>query len=1104
MALVAAKSRELGDDQDRVVEFSRALADRLGTQGSGLRIRAGAGPAPSSGVESAPVSFGELKPLRDPADAWGSGLRGGEAEYARGGSLPDVVDGRSVVLGAEDLVGVSEQGRAALEAFVAATGLAARPRLADGVDGANVVAFVRMLDWWGVVDHALVVKRWKTTWKAFSSVGDRSGRVLVEEGTEAWYVMGEYAPGERPDSATRPEDLRDPLTVGPAEEMRPVPPHLDPDGELPPDTRLVNSGESVEFFVHVVDPAGVRVEYGPADQGLWRRGREAEWGGLFAALNDEGPAGLMNLVNPGVRGSQYLAQAWGVDETTARVWRMWSHLPEQWHVEALRRAVTGSVVSTYGGRAEVKSVVEELVPEGVGYQERVRVLGEIMMRLADRRRLLETWGEEGRDIRSAAEYRAELREEVARLGGLNQGVLTGSRPDIRVPVRELGGPAPQRAGELGGPPSRRELNVLHGLARALDGREIYYLTRFFGRGDHVAVGIGGLDQWRRSDRGMLRGIVLDTVVAAFGGPERAVAVADRLRELGSLRGLRVFSQGQPEGLSIAARTVLSLPFLQEWGAWTLSDVVDYVAGDAVPAEAPDEELVRHLGTARAAAVTRVRESTAQAWLDGRRQPRPLHLRDMREAARLPTSDLVRYLGPGRALEATGGVVSEFAVWAWLEGATEPYAEDAGELRRAVLGAITEGLLRPQPLRRMVWSENGIRKAERRLAWADATKGAEFPPDARSQWEKVDKPDPPLRREAREVIDGLGKSLKASVHYIVVQVLLGNADARAMLEGSGIVIPDPGPGAVTRLLEQVADHLRRTPRRMLDSGVLRRVVGGAASTRFQEATGGVVPQLRLTSGPDAVREFMKKMAAAGDVHFLVLKVPSGASQDALRAEYVKGEDAEAFLASGGFFGGGQAHYFLDTVQGDVRRIDPDSTVLPEVMADAGDDVTWWARHGGLHAPAQGSDGGGSAAPASRGEGSQPTAADIILGGPEQVAWLDGQLPKVLHLPESVRLERLGDLAGIAEMAQLADRMEHLEESLPGFDPDRKHARNAEAAKRMVRKGAWTAEDLKWVKHTLPGMRAVAEKWRDLARSLRRGAKDRKLRGLRNRADAELEE
>ncbi|WP_394378381.1 hypothetical protein [Saccharopolyspora spinosa] len=46
-----------------------------------------------------------------------------------------------------------------------------------------------------------------------------------------------------------------------------MPPHLDPDGELPPSTRLVNSGESVEFFVHVVDPAGVRVEYGPRIRG---------------------------------------------------------------------------------------------------------------------------------------------------------------------------------------------------------------------------------------------------------------------------------------------------------------------------------------------------------------------------------------------------------------------------------------------------------------------------------------------------------------------------------------------------------------------------------------------------------------------------------------------------------------------------------------------------------------------------------------------------------------------------------------------------------------------------------------------------------------------
>ncbi len=1105
VALVAAKRREVGDDrQDRVVEFSRALADRLGTQGSGLRIRAGAGPAQPSDVDSAPVPFGELMP---PVDEWaGSELRGRGAEYAQGGSLPDVVDGRSVVLGGGDLAGVSAEGRAALGAFVGATGVAARPRLAD-VDGANVVAFVRMLDWWGVVDHALVVKRWKTTWRTRSFVLDRSGRVLVEEGTEAWYVMGEYAQGERPDSATRPEDLRDPLTQRPEEEIWRVPPHLDPNGDLPPDTRLVNIGESVEFFVHVVDPAGVRVEYGLADQGLWRRGREAEWGGLFAALNDDGPAELMNLVNPGVRRSQYLAQALGVDETTAHVWRMWSHLPEGRHVEALRRAVTGSMVSTYGGREEVKGLVEALVPDGARYQERLRVLGEIMVRLADRRRLLEAWGEEGRDTRSAAEYRAELREEVAGLGGLDQVVRAGSKPGIQVPVRELGGPAaPQRAGELGRPPSRRQLNVLHELVQALDGREIDYLTSFFGTDSLVAVTIGGLYQWRRSDRAMLRGVVLDTIVAAFGGPERAVALADRLRELGSLRGLQVFSQGQPEGPSNAARTVLSLPTMQEWGAWTLSDVVDYVAGKAVPAEAPDEEVARHLGTARAAELTSVSESTAQAWLNGRRQPSAAYLQLMREADRLPSSELVRYLGPGRALEVTDLVYlsnDESAVWEWLAGLIVPYAGDAGRLRRAVLGAITEGLLRwPQPLRRVVWSENGIREAERSLAWADATKGGEFPSDALSQWRKV--VGSALQREAREVIDGLGRSLKASVHYIVVQVLLGNADARAMLEGSGIVIPGPGPGAATGLLEQIADRLRAA-RGMLDSGVLRRVVGGAASTRFQAATGGVVPQLRLTSGPDTVREFMKTMAAAGDVHFLVLRVPSGASQDVVRAEYVKGDGAKAFLASGGFFGGGQAHYFLDAVQGDVRRIDPDSTLSLGVMAAAGDALAWWARHGGLRASAQGSDGGGSAAPVSRGEGSQPRAADIILGGPEQVAWLDGRLPRVaelLDLPESERLERLGNLAEIAELAELAGRMEqHLTAMPPGFDPDGQHAANVERAKRMVRQGAWTTTDLRTVEDRLPEMRELE---RDLARSLRRAAADRELRVLSDQADAGLAE
>ncbi len=68
------------------------------------------------------------------------------------------------------------------------------------------------------------------------------------------------------------------------------------------------------------------------------------------------------MVNPAARESRYLAQALGVDEATARVWRMWSHLPEGWHAEALRRAIIGSVVSTYGGREEVKSLVKDLVP----------------------------------------------------------------------------------------------------------------------------------------------------------------------------------------------------------------------------------------------------------------------------------------------------------------------------------------------------------------------------------------------------------------------------------------------------------------------------------------------------------------------------------------------------------------------------------------------------------------------------------------------------------------------------------------------------------------------------------------------------------------------
>ncbi|MGW3469359.1 hypothetical protein ACWDKQ_13010 [Saccharopolyspora sp. NPDC000995] len=1060
VALVAAKRRNLGDDE--VVAFSRALADRLGTRRSEPIIQAGAGPSPLSGVEPVPVPFGELKPLVD----GGSEPHGSEAEYARD---EDVVNDRSVVLSEEDLAGVSEAGRAALEAFEEATDVAARPRLVgvDGhaeVDGHHVVAFLRMLDWWGVVDHAVVVKKRKTTWKTLQG----NSRELVEEGTDVWYVMGQYAPGE-PDSATRPEDLLDPLTQRPLG-MSLVPAHLDPGGELP-GIWMENIGESAEFFVHVVDPAGVRVDYGPADQRLWRRGREAEWEGLFAVLQGKGPAELMSMVNPGVRRDQYLAQALGVDETTAQVWRMWSHLPEEWHAEALRRAITGSVVSTYGGRAEVKTLVETLVPAGARYQERLRALGELMMPQTDRRPQLEEWVEE-RDAPSAAEYRDELQRKVDELGGLDQVVESG--PDLQVEVRDLGGPAAQRAGMRGRRPSPRDLKVLHELAHALDGREFDYLTRFFGPDYAVswAAGVspGDVEEWRLSrgsGRAVVRGIVLDAIVAAFGGPEGAVAVANRLRALGTEMGLQMAKRGEldpregvqvasgrrPEGPSTAAREVFGLPTTQEWWGWTLGDVVDYVAGDAVPAEVPDGELVRHLGTARAAGVTRVDEWLARAWLGGSLQPYPHQLRLMREAARLSGSELVRYLGPGRALEVTETdwfPRTESEVWKWLAGVTGlPVGEESGKLRLAVLRAIRDGLLPPAPFR-LVWSENGIREAERRLAWADAAKGDEFPSGARSQWGTVNAQGLSLRPEYQEVIDGLGKSLRASVNYIVVQVLLGNEDAKAMVEGSGIVIPDPGPGAVRGLLEQIADGLRAA-KGLLHAGVLRRVVGGAASERFQAATGGVVPQLRLTGGPDAVREFMQR-TAAGDVHFLVLRVPPAASQGAPRAVYVNGNDVSAFLASGGFFEDGSAHYFLDAVQGDDRRVDPESALSSKVLAGAGDDVAWWAQHG-------------------------------ELGGPEQVAWLDGRLPRVaelLDLPEAERRGRLGNLAGIAEVAELAGRMQrHLEAMPPGFDPDGKRQRNVEAAKRMVRQGAWTAEDLQWVEDRLPGMRKVEKAWRGLA-------------------------
>ncbi len=80
VALVAAKHHELGGDhQGQVVEFSRALAESLGTEGTGLSIRAGAGPedqaAGRSGESSAAAGLGEL--FGESASGSGDGRAGG-------------------------------------------------------------------------------------------------------------------------------------------------------------------------------------------------------------------------------------------------------------------------------------------------------------------------------------------------------------------------------------------------------------------------------------------------------------------------------------------------------------------------------------------------------------------------------------------------------------------------------------------------------------------------------------------------------------------------------------------------------------------------------------------------------------------------------------------------------------------------------------------------------------------------------------------------------------------------------------------------------------------------------------------------------------------
>ncbi|WP_190823632.1 WXG100-like domain-containing protein [Saccharopolyspora pogona] len=70
VALVAAKHHELaGYHQDQVVEFSQALADRLGTRGSGLAIRAGAGPEDQAGRSGESSAAAELSALIAKANA---------------------------------------------------------------------------------------------------------------------------------------------------------------------------------------------------------------------------------------------------------------------------------------------------------------------------------------------------------------------------------------------------------------------------------------------------------------------------------------------------------------------------------------------------------------------------------------------------------------------------------------------------------------------------------------------------------------------------------------------------------------------------------------------------------------------------------------------------------------------------------------------------------------------------------------------------------------------------------------------------------------------------------------------------------------------------
>ncbi|WP_223838274.1 coiled-coil domain-containing protein [Saccharopolyspora pogona] len=127
VALVAAKRRELGGDhRGQVVEFSRLLAERLGTNaakgGSGLSIQAGAGPADQGGrlgesaagsgrhTSGGPSQSDAAVPVDDTAG--GAGDQRGPEEQA----ASTVVEIRERIAALQDAVELLEARKAELEA----------------------------------------------------------------------------------------------------------------------------------------------------------------------------------------------------------------------------------------------------------------------------------------------------------------------------------------------------------------------------------------------------------------------------------------------------------------------------------------------------------------------------------------------------------------------------------------------------------------------------------------------------------------------------------------------------------------------------------------------------------------------------------------------------------------------------------------------------------------------------------------------------------------------------------------------------------------------------------------------------------------------------